>query len=79
VYFWRTSAGSEVDFLVEQGGELIPIEVKLSSTARPSMANEIRAFQGELGRKAAPGYVVHPGDTRLPLASKVTALPFGEL
>jgi len=30
-------------------------------------------------KTAAPGYVVHPGDTRLPLATKVTALPFGEL
>jgi predicted AAA+ superfamily ATPase len=79
VYFWRTSAGSEVDFVVEHGGELVPIEVKLSSTARPAMANEIRAFQGEFGKKAAPGYVVHPGDTRLPLAKNVTALPFGEL
>ena len=79
VYFWRTSAGSEVDIVVEHGGELVPIEVKLSSTARPSMANEIRAFQGEFGKKAALGYGVHPGDTRLPLAARVTALPFGEL
>jgi hypothetical protein len=43
------------------------------------MANEIRAFQSEFGEKAAAGYVVHPGATRLPLAAKVTALPFGEL
>ena len=68
-----------MDFLVEHGGKLVPIEVKLSSTARPLMANEIRTFQGELGKKAAAGYVVYPGDTRLPLATKVTALPFGEL
>jgi predicted AAA+ superfamily ATPase len=79
VYFWRTSAGSEVDIVVEHGGQLVPIEVKLSSTARPAMANEIRAFQSEFGKKAAAGYVVHPGDTRLPLAARVTALPFGEL
>ena len=28
VYFWRTSAGSEVDFVVETGGKLVPIECK---------------------------------------------------
>jgi hypothetical protein len=29
--------------------------------------------------KAAPGYVIHPGDVRLPLAPDVMALPFAEL
>jgi len=32
IYFWRTSAGMEVDIVVETGEKLIPIEVKLSST-----------------------------------------------
>ena len=31
------------------------------------------------GEKAGPGYVVHPGDVRLPLAPNVAALPFSEL
>jgi hypothetical protein len=28
---------------------------------------------------ALPGYVVHPGDIRLPLGSDVTACPFTDL
>ncbi len=79
VYFWRTSGGVEVDFIVETSGKLIPIEVKLSSTPRPAMANAIRTFQEDLKGKAGPGYVIHPGDVRLPLAPNVTALPFAEL
>ena len=61
MYFWRTAAGSEVDFLVEQGGELVPIEVKLSSTPRPSMARRDSGSPGrvrEEGRarlRSAPG------------------------
>ncbi len=58
IYFWRTTAGTEVDFIVDVGRGLIPIEVKLSAT---------------------PGYVVHPGDLRLPLGPSVTSLPFAEL
>jgi predicted AAA+ superfamily ATPase len=77
VYFWRTSTGVEVDFVVETGGRLIPIEVKLSATPRPAMAKGIRAFQEDLGEKASSGFVVHPGDVHLPLAPKVVALPFG--
>lgn len=79
VYFWRTSAGSEVDIVVETGGRLVPIEVKLSATPRPAMAASIKTFREDFGDRAAPGYVVHPGDTRLPLGVGVTALPFSEL
>ena len=79
IHFWRTSVGVEVDLVVEAGGKLIPIEVKLSATPRPAMASGIRAFQEDLGEKAGPGFVIHPGDVRLPLAPKVVALPFTEL
>jgi len=79
IYFWRTSAGAEVDLLVDSGGNLIPIEVKLSATPRPDMAKSVRSLQKDLGARVAPGYVVHPGDIRLPLAENVTALPFSDL
>lgn len=79
IHFWRTSAGVEVDLIVESRAKLIPIEVKLSATPRPAMANGIRAFQEDLAEKAGPGFVVHPGDITLPLAPKIVALPFAEL
>jgi len=79
VYFWRTSTGTEIDILIETGLGLIPIEVKLSATPRPAMASSIKAFQEDFGDKAMPGYVVHPGEIRLPLGADVTALPFAEL
>jgi hypothetical protein len=37
------------------------------------------AFREAYGHKAKPGYVVHPGNVRLPLAPGVTAIPFAEL
>lgn len=79
VYFWRTMAGTEVDFVVETGTGLVPIEVKLSGTPRPSMAASVRLFQRDLADTATPGYVVHPGDIQLPLGAGVTAMPFADL
>ncbi len=79
IYFWRTVGGSEIDFIVNTDHGLIPIEVKLSATPRPAMASTIRVFQRDLGETALPGYVVHPGDIRLPLGQRVTAIPFADL
>lgn len=79
IYFWRTASGLEVDMVVEAGDKLVPIEVKLSATPRPAFAKPVRIFRKDLGPKALPGYVVHPGDIRLSLGSEVTALPFAEL
>jgi predicted AAA+ superfamily ATPase len=80
IHFWRTSIGMEVDFLVEKGRRLIPIEVKLSATPRPSMASGIETIRRDLGKKTvAPGYVVHPGDVEIPLSSDATAIPFSRL
>lgn len=79
VYFWRTIAGTEVDIVVDTGGKLVPIEVKLSATPRPAMASAIKTFQKDLEDKSMPGYVVHPGDVTLPLGPGVTALPFANL
>lgn len=79
IYFWRTSSGMEVDIVVEVNGKLIPVEVKLSSTPRPALAAGIQSFREALGKKVGKGYVVHPGDIRLPLGPDAIALPFMEL
>ena len=79
IYFWRTLAGTEVDFVVEATTGLVAIEVKLSATPRPAMAAAIKTFQGDMKSAAMHGYVVHPGDIHLPLGPGVTALPFADL
>ena len=79
IYFWRTLAGTEVDFVVEATTGLVAIEVKLSATPRPVMAAAIKTFQGDMKSAAMHGYVVHPGDIHLPLGPGVTALPFADL
>jgi len=79
VYFWRTSNGVEVDFLVMDRGRIVPIEVKLSATPRPAMARPIEGLQQGFGDRATHGYLVHPGGGALPLAATVTALGFEDM
>ncbi|MEJ2448134.1 MAG: hypothetical protein P8Y37_09385, partial [Anaerolineales bacterium] len=68
-----------VDFVVEFGAKLVPIEVKISATPRPAMASAVKTFQKDFGDKALAGYIVHPGDIMLPLGPNLTALPFSKL
>ena len=79
IYFWRTQAGTEVDFVVETPNELIPIEVKLTTTPRPAMAQSIRSFMKDFPDRVRRGYVIHPGEVSLPLGEGITALPFSAL
>lgn len=79
IYFWRTAAGLEIDFIVDIQGKLIPLEVKSSSTPKPHMADAIQAFHKDLGDKVREGFVIHLGETTLPLAPRVKALPFPNL
>lgn len=59
--FWRTKAGSEVDFVVMKGNRPIPIEVKLQSNPG-AVPRGMRSFIGEFGPKLAL-VIVHRGPT----------------
>lgn len=47
LWTWRTTAGVEVDFVVETPDELIAIEVKSSATLRPADRRGLLAFHDE--------------------------------
>lgn len=76
LYFWRTSYGQEVDFVIDNGTELIPVEAKLSATPRPAMATGLLKFKELYGKKVAKAYLIHSGNQSLPLAPNVVAQPF---
>jgi predicted AAA+ superfamily ATPase len=77
LYFWRTAKGHEVDFVIEVGTTLIPIEAKLTATPSPRDAAAIERFRKLLGSKVGRGLVVCLCGERLPLTQNVDAIPFG--
>jgi len=74
--YWRTSVGEEVDFVIEAGGELLPIEVKASARPRLADAAHLRIFRKEYGRKARSGLLLHTGTALEWLAPDVLAAPW---
>ena len=76
IFYWRTTIGEEVDFVVEAGDSLLPIEVK--STERPRLrdAKHLRTFRAEYGDRARSGLLLHAGTAIQWLAPDVLAVPW---
>jgi predicted AAA+ superfamily ATPase len=74
--YWRTSIGEEVDFVVETGGKLLPIEVKATTRPRLADAANLRMFRVEYGKTSRAGLLLHAGSTLEWLAPDVLAAPW---
>jgi uncharacterized protein len=71
--------GAEVDFIVEQSNELIPIEVKWTEHPSASDARHLRAFLAEHPRAARRGVIVCRCRTPQAIDDKITAIPWSFL
>lgn len=76
VSYWRTASGEEVDFVLETGGRLLPIEIKASGRPRLADASHLRVFRTEYGPKSRAGLLLHTGSTMEWLAPDVLAVPW---
>lgn len=76
LYYWRTTTGEEVDFIVESAGRLLPIEIKSSVRPRLADAAGLRSFRSEYGPRARRGLLLHDGDMLGWLTPDVLAAPW---
>lgn len=76
IFYWRTSIGEEVDFVIEAGDRLVPIEVKATERPRLRDTAHLRAFRAEYGDRARAGLLLHTGTALEWLAPDVLAAPW---
>jgi len=78
LHYWRDRTGHEVDFILEQDGKFVALEIKAGSQVTTSDTIGIRAFRDSLKRKASlvRGVVLHGGQAR-PLDTDDLVLPWG--
>lgn len=76
ILYWRTTSGDEVDFVVEAGDRLLPIEVKASAKVTVSDTNHLRTFRREYGSKSLAGLVLYGGSTVKWVIPGVLAVPW---
>ncbi len=76
IMYWRTSAGDEVDFVIEWQGKLLGIEVKSNRNPGYNDAKGLRTFLQEYNDIAIGGLLLHGGDETMWLSDGVLATPW---
>ncbi|HEX6938253.1 MAG TPA: ATP-binding protein [Longimicrobiales bacterium] len=76
ILYWRTTTGEEVDFVIEAGGRLLPIEVKAADRVRPADAWHLQSFRAEYPDRSLPGVLLYTGEETYWLTDDVLAVPW---
>ena len=62
LYFWRDSAGHEVDLLIPQGARFTPVEIKSGATFSGDWTAALRKLSALFGDAALPPGVIYGGE-----------------
>jgi len=78
IHFWRTTDNAEVDFVVNTGVEIMPIEAKYTKLVTTKTTRSFKSFLDKYSPKKA--YVIHLGEKLEDTfnTTKITFLPFYE-
>ena len=79
IHFWRTRDQAEVDFVLETGLEVIPVEVKYTKLIKPEIPRSFRNFITKY--KPKNGYIVHLGGSLQEHIgeTRISFLPYPEI
>lgn len=77
LYFFRDSAGNEVDLLIQSGRDLDAIEIKSTATFSPALLGGLQKFS-KTSARLRHMYLVYNGDSRL-ITETISAKKFDEL
>lgn len=74
--YWRTTKGTEVDFVVEWQNRVLPIEVKSGDRVRAKDTRPLQVFLEEYADLAEGGLVLYDGEDIYWAAERVLAVPW---
>jgi len=75
IYYWRTTTGKEVDFVLEWGRTLVAVEAKLSTKPKFTDIENLRLFLQEYPETSAC-LLVYAGDEVKMIHEKIVAVPW---
>lgn len=80
LYYYRTSDGKEVDFILEQAnGRMVGIELKSKEVVKPDDFRHIKGLMESVGNDMEMGVVLYTGKEVVSFGEKLFAVPVGML
>ena len=79
LHFWRTKDRAEVDFVINKGREVIPVEVKCKEMKEKSIARSLRSFISRYKPKEAFVVNISLKDEDMIEKTKIRFIPYFEL
>ncbi len=76
-HFWRTSAGAEVDLILENGTRLFPVEIKMTSSIQSADLRGPRQFLEDYADAARLGIILYRGEHLARVDEQIVAVPVG--
>lgn len=76
LFYWRTSGGAEIDFVIESNHRIIPVEVKWSSVVRPKSLTAMQMFLNDYKERCSWGIVLYKGQQLIKMKKNVFLVPF---
>jgi predicted AAA+ superfamily ATPase len=77
LYYWRTYAGKEVDFIVEHGEKIIAIEVKWSHKLEDIDLSGLKDCARDLKGRHVMSGLLYPGTEMVAIDKHTLVIPFG--
>ncbi len=78
LYFWRDGKGNEVDLLVENGPNIVPVEIKAGATINNDYFKGLRIFTSKLPAQPETSVLIY-GGTEQQNRSDVTIWPVNDV
>lgn len=76
ILYWRTTGGEEVDFVVEWGDRVLPLEVKSGARVYGRDVRHLESFLGEYPDLAPGALLLYDGDETFWMRERILAVPW---
>jgi len=61
LYFWRDVSGHEIDCIIDEGKQVIPVEIKAGQTVVKDFFKELQFWQNTADTPDSPRYLIYGG------------------
>ena len=78
LFFWRDNTGNEIDLLIDNNNELIPVEIKSGQTISSDLFKGLEFWQ-KIQKTEKTGYLVYAGDISQQRSNGMKVVPYKQL